>query len=57
MMKMMKIKIQIPNINVVPLHVKGEYKLKITIPRLVLRKKVPHNSRYMSYNDEMHSQK
>ena len=36
---------------------KGEYKLKITIPRLVLSKKVHHNSRYMSYNDEMHSQK
>lgn len=52
----MKIKIQIPNINAVLLNVKGEYKLKITIPKLVLGK-VSHNSRYMSYNDEIHSQK
>ena len=54
---MMKIRIQIPNINAVPLNVKGEYKLKIIIPRLVFSKKVNHNSRNMSYNDEMHSQK
>jgi len=52
---MMQIKIQIPNIRTLPLHAKNEYKIKIKIPRVIVKE--THNSRYLSCDDPRHSQK
>jgi len=52
---MLQIKIQIPNIRALPLHVKNEHKIKIKIPRVIIKE--THNSQYLSCDDPRHSQK
>jgi len=52
---MLTIKIQVPKICCKTIFKKGEFKVKIAIPRVI--EKETHNSRYLSYDDPRHSQK